>query len=245
MTRESQIYERLGPHPRLVKIVDWDPEECALIMEYMPNGCLQAYLRAHNDEIRLTQRLQWVREATEGLQLLHAADVVHCDLQPKNFLLDADLGLKIADFGSCSLEGSEPTGVAGPRFLAPDFQWCTPPTVQQDLYSLGGTIYSIMTGQDPFHELPSNEVKALYEADTFPDVTGIPCGHIIECCWRYKVASAQEIHDFIQDMETKVLCKTMIISLRLMLMNERSGTTLRSQPRECSNQAAKFQNRFE
>ena len=44
MTTESEIYKKLGPHPRLVKIIDWDPKECVLTIEYMPNGCLKDYL---------------------------------------------------------------------------------------------------------------------------------------------------------------------------------------------------------
>ena len=236
ITTESQIYERLGPHPRLVRFINFDPEECVLTMEYMPNGCLKDYLRAHNDTIPLTQRLRWAREAAEGLQLLHAANVLHCDVEPKNFLLDADMGLKIADFSGSSLEGSLASACVGKRFLPPGFDWQGPPTVQDDLYSLGGTIYCIMTGQYPFEELPSDEVEKLYETHKFPDVTGTPWGHIVECCWRCEVSSAQEVHDFIRDMETKLLCMTTTISLRLMLMNDSDGTVLRSPCR--SNQLA-------
>ena len=72
------------------------------------------------------------------------------------------------------------------------------PTVQDDLYGFGSTIYSIMTGQYPFQELPSNEVEKLYKAHKFPDVTGIPCREIIERCWRCGFISAQEIYDLIQ-----------------------------------------------
>src|SRR5437762_9967057 len=106
MATEGQIYEKLGPHLRLVKIINWDPEECVLTMEYLPNGSLKDYLLAHN-KISMIQRLRWVGEAAEGLQLLHSANVIHCDVEPKNFLLDADLGLNIADFSGSSLEGSQ------------------------------------------------------------------------------------------------------------------------------------------
>ena len=106
ITIENEIYRKLGPHPRLIRIVGWDPEDCVLNMEYMPNGNLQTFLIG-NDTVAETQRLQWVQEAAEGVQLLHDADVLHCDINPKNFLLDAHLGLKIANFGGSSLEGSK------------------------------------------------------------------------------------------------------------------------------------------
>jgi serine/threonine protein kinase len=113
MTIESEIYKKLGPHSRLLKIIDWNPEECVLTMEYMPNGCLKDYLSTYNDKIPIRQRLQWAREAAEGLQLLHSANVIHCDVEPRNFLLDAELSLKIADFSGSSLEGSQASAELG------------------------------------------------------------------------------------------------------------------------------------
>lgn len=121
MTTEANIYKRLGPHPRLVKMIDWNPDDCCLTMEYMSNGCLKDYLRAHNEEISTLQRLQWIQEAAEGLQLLHSANIIHCDVEPKNFLLDADLGLRIADFSGSSLDGLQALACAGTRFEPPGF----------------------------------------------------------------------------------------------------------------------------
>jgi serine/threonine protein kinase len=67
ITTEFQIYTTLGAHPRLVEIIDWDPKECVLTMEYMSNGSLKDFILAKNDSISLPQRLQWAREAAEGL----------------------------------------------------------------------------------------------------------------------------------------------------------------------------------
>ncbi|KAH6715967.1 kinase-like domain-containing protein [Leptodontidium sp. MPI-SDFR-AT-0119] len=198
MRTENQIYKRLGPHPRLVRMINWDPDECSLTMEYMSNGCLQDYLLAHNDKISTTQRLQWILEAAEGLQLSHSANILHCDVEPKNFLLDADLGLRIADFSGSSFEGSHASACASMRFLPPEFNLHRMPTVEDDLYGFGSTIYSIMAGQYPFQELPSDEVEGLCKDHEFPDVTGIPCGEIIERCRRCGFVSAQEIYDIIQ-----------------------------------------------
>jgi len=209
MTTEANIYKRLGPHPRLVKMIDWNPDDCSLTMEYMPNGCLKDYLRAHNEEISTFQRLRWIQEAAEGLQLLHSANIMHCDVEPKNFLLDADLGLRIADFSGSSLDGSQASACAGTRFEPPGFDWRCAPTVKDDLFSLGSTIYTIITGQYPFQELPSDEVIERYKAHEFPDVTGITCGEIIDRCWRCEVDSAQDIYDFIQ-AEIKLPCKSQI-----------------------------------
>ncbi|KAI9746685.1 MAG: hypothetical protein M1818_000399 [Claussenomyces sp. TS43310] len=198
---ENRIYKRLGNHDRLVKVIAWDPEECALTMEYMPNGCLKDYLRAHNHSISVAQRFRWAQEAAMGLQLLHSVNVVHCDVEPRNFLLDADLALKIADFSGSSLEGSPASACPGTRFLPPDFDWSSEPTAQDDLFGLGSTIYTIMTGRYPFQNLGSDKVQKLYMARKFPDVREIPCAEIIQRCWRSEFSSAQDVYNCIPTME--------------------------------------------
>ncbi|KAH6721164.1 spindle assembly checkpoint kinase [Leptodontidium sp. MPI-SDFR-AT-0119] len=199
LTVESHIYKRLGSHPRLIQIIAWHPKECSLIMEYMPNGCLKDYLLANNEKVTTAQRLRWAQEAAEGLQLLHAANVIHCDVEPKNFLLDADLSLKIADFSGSSLDGSNASACAGTRFLPPSFDWRSPPTIQNDLFGLGSTIYTIMTGRYPFQEVSSREVERLYAAQDFPDVTHTLCGAAIQRCWLFEIGSAQEVYNLIKE----------------------------------------------
>jgi serine/threonine protein kinase len=193
ITTESQIYARLGAHSRLVKVIGWDPKECVLTMEYMSNGNLKDFIPANNDSISPPQRFQWAREAAEGLQLLHAADVIHCDVEPKNFLLDTYLNLKIADFGGSSLNGSQAAACAKERFSPPDFDWRSQPVKQDDLFGLGSLIYFIMAGQYPFPELASEEVQAKYKAHEFPDVESIKCRDIIKRCWHLEAGSAKEI----------------------------------------------------
>jgi serine/threonine protein kinase len=199
ITIENEIYEKLGPHPRLIRIVSWDPENCVLNMEYLPNGNLQTFL-TENDAVAETQRLRWVQEAAEGVQLLHDASVLHCDINPKNFLLDAHLGLKIADFGGSSLNCSKPSACSGKRFSVPDRCWRDPPTVEDDLFALGTTIYFIMACQLPFPGLSEEEVEECYRNHNFPDTSKIVCGQLIKRCWSSEIASAREIYESMQSI---------------------------------------------
>jgi serine/threonine protein kinase len=146
-----------------VKVTSWDPIDRELTMEYMPNGRLKDHLLANNDSMPITQCLQWVLEAAEGLQLLHSAKIVHCDVKPKKSLLDANLGLRIAEFSGASLDSLKASACARIRFIPHYLDWRRPATVQNDLLGLGSTIYSIMAGHYPFQELPSNEATELYD----------------------------------------------------------------------------------
>lgn len=120
---EAQIYQRLGEHPRLVELKGWDPEACTLTLKYMPNGTLEEYIKSYHGQISPAERLRWTAQAAEGLQFLHSAGVIHCDVGPHNLLLDADLSLKIADFSGSSLDGSRAMVCPGIRYTLPDPNW--------------------------------------------------------------------------------------------------------------------------
>ncbi|KAJ0162037.1 Cytoplasmic tyrosine-protein kinase BMX [Colletotrichum tanaceti] len=197
MLTEARVYQRLGRHPRLVALLDWDPEHYTLTLEYMPNGSLRDYLKADPNGISAVQRLTWAKEAAEGVQLLHSANVIHCDVGPRNFLVGGDLGLRIADFSGSSLDGSRASACPGIRFTRPGFDWRTAPRVQDDIFSLGSTIYTLIMGQEPFRELDSDEVETRYAAHTFPDVTDQPCSDIVQACWEGSISSAQEVVDLL------------------------------------------------
>ncbi|KAK2745863.1 hexose transporter hxt1 [Myotisia sp. PD_48] len=201
MELEARVYETIGQHPRVPKILSWDPESRCLTMEHLHNGNLREYLREHNQEITLQLRLRWSRQATEGLIVLHTIDIIHCDISPRNFLLDLDLNLKICDFGGASLRGAEPSATPDTRFRHPAYDFNAPPTFRDDIFSLGSLIYFIMTGSSPHEEVPSDAVESLYQAQEYPDVTHIICGSIISQCWHRETLTAQEVHAYLENVK--------------------------------------------
>lgn len=203
MRLEARIYDAIGVHPRIPRIVSWDPETCCLTMEYLENGTLKDYITTKSAGLTPQLRQRWARQASEGLSALHAAGVIHCDISPRNFLLDGDLHLKIADFGGSSLAGSAPSAVAGTRFRYPISDWDAPARFEEDIFGLGSLIYFIMTDTYPYKDIPSNEVEELYGSRTFPDVAEIACGDIITRCWGMQV-SAAEVHAYFEARDGKM-----------------------------------------
>lgn len=202
MRLEALIYKKIGSHRCVPRITAWDSETCSLTMEYMANGNLRDYVRKHNETIPISLRQQWARQAADGLSAVHSAGAVHCDLSPRNFLLTDELDLKISDFGGGSLSNSTPSAICGPRFLPPGFDEDAPPSAQDDIFSLGSTIYFIMTGKYPFEEAQSDEVEKLYEANSFPDVTNIVEGDIIKGCWHKDIDTARKVFDYLEALES-------------------------------------------
>ncbi|QYS96197.1 Protein kinase domain-containing protein [Trichoderma simmonsii] len=199
LTTEAKIYQMLAEHPRLVKIRNWDSAEHTMVMEFMPYGTLKQYIENHYEGVSRPLQLQWARQAAEGLQLLHAFDILHCDVGPHNFLLDASLNLKIADFSGSSINGSYASVCPGSRYRAPDPEWRPgkPPSSNEDLFALGSVLYFIFTGKVPFSELEEDEVARKYKAGVFPDLSEVLCSDIITLCWQQRAGSAQQIYEAI------------------------------------------------
>jgi serine/threonine protein kinase len=195
---EASVYRRLGRHKRLVGLVSHSRD--GLVLEYMEKGDLKVYLEAHNSSpIPMSLKLKWAYQAAEAVKLLHDHSIIHCDIKPRNFLLDAALDLKIIDFSGSSINGSKPTSGEGTRFYLPR-HWRQPPTIATDLFALGSTLYEIFQGSSPYKEIPSDEVERLFKAKKFPSVSAIPCGQIIKQCWLSQVESAQQVRGFIDNM---------------------------------------------
>lgn len=196
IAKEASIYHRLGLYERLVRILGHSRD--SLILEYMKNGDLKTYLQAQNS-IPVRLKLKWAHQIAQAVCLLHSNGILHCDIKPRNFLLDATLNIKIIDFSGSSLDGSKPASGEGTRFYLPR-HWRDPPTVATDLFALGSTLYEVFQRTSPYEEIPSDQVEENFKRNEFPDVSTIPCGQIIKQCWLSQVDSAEHVQAFMRDI---------------------------------------------
>lgn len=195
---EADIYKMIGPHPRVPRVYGYDPETYCLTLEYLPNGDLETYIRRHGDSISSRRRYRWIRQAAEAVRLLHALGIIHSDIHPRNFLLDAHLNLKIADFAGAMLVsdyGDPPSGYPSGYFRHPEHEEY--PDFVNDVFGLGSLIYFIETGRYPFEDeaVDSSEAQNRFREDNFPDTSGLVCGDIIEECWVWTTQSDLEPTD--------------------------------------------------
>jgi serine/threonine protein kinase len=194
MMIEAEIYRRIGACQYIPRLIHWDPESCCLTLEYLDKGDLATYMR-ENPQIPADIRQRWILQAAAAVKALHAVDVIHCDLTPRNFLLNSALDLHIADFAGSSVAGSAPTIVAGPRFQPPGWSWGRPVQKTDDIFALGSVMYFIMTGEEPFDDRPEEDVEKLFRDAVFPDVSQLASGAVILGCWNGTLVTAEDVID--------------------------------------------------
>ena len=153
--REAESAGRLN-HPNIIAIYDTgeDANVAYLAMEYFEGKALNGY--AHADNLLPPK---WVLELTaraaEALHYAHGQNVVHRDIKPANLMYDAASDtFKITDFGIARLTDTSrtKTGIilGTPSFMSPEQLAASAVTGSSDLYSLGITMYQMLTGTTPF-----------------------------------------------------------------------------------------------
>src|SRR5262249_34924831 len=101
-------------------------------------------------------------DACKGVGAAHAAGLIHRDIKPANFMRATDGSIKVADFGLAKTAADADrhftrTGmvVGTPFYMSPEQCEAKPLDHRSDLYALGATYYSLLTGKSPFHETDS------------------------------------------------------------------------------------------
>lgn len=118
-----------------------------------------------HDDVPLQIRRKWMTQAAEALMFIHSKGIIHYDIHPKNFLLDEQLNVQLCDFAG-SLFGSLD---GGPWKAHDSFSQEIGGTllinIKSDLFAFGSTMYYIMTGREPYEDLPDDEVAAKFERE--------------------------------------------------------------------------------
>jgi serine/threonine-protein kinase len=144
-------------HPNIVTLYDIDEVRARpyLAMEYVDGPSLHTLLRRRGP-LPPSRALSILWNVALALGHAHSAGIVHCDIKPGNILLDARGTAKVTDFGlSQALNRAQRSKFEGmvvgtPHYISPEQVLAERPDQRSDLYSLGATLFEMLTGQSPF-----------------------------------------------------------------------------------------------
>jgi len=151
---EASLAGKLN-HPHIVDIFDAvvEPDRSYLVMEYVPGTTLEA----HADPATLLPMgkvVEIVFKCVRALEYACRHGVIHRDIKPGNILLSESGETKVSDFGASFqqklLDTTQISAVGSPAYMSPEQIRMEELTHQTDIYSLGVTMYRLLTGRLPF-----------------------------------------------------------------------------------------------
>lgn len=153
--REANLTAKLD-HPNIVRIYSRGQDESGrpyILMELLTGESLQQ--RLARGTLPDTIAINIAKQILSGLAAAHAKDIIHRDLKPANIFLTANGLVKILDFGIAkALGSSQMTGVGlkigTPEYMSPEQASGVTADKRSDLYSVGITLFEMVTGNVPF-----------------------------------------------------------------------------------------------
>lgn len=176
---EAHAMARLD-HPNVVRVYDVGQAGALpyIAMEYVEGGSLDVWL-VQNGRMPPRQAIRALQQVCAGLDAAHAEGIIHRDVKPQNVLVDRKGICKVTDFGIARIDDAEiahtregaSMGTEG--FMAPE-QRTDAATADRraDVYSLGATLFALMTGAervvDLFASVPGDLTEAGVPAPLVP-----------------------------------------------------------------------------
>jgi serine/threonine protein kinase len=202
-------------HPNIVRVLHVELAEGVwyMAMEYVDGGNLELRISRLGplDPIRALKHTQTIADA---LDHAHRIKVIHRDVKPQNLLETRTGVLKLADFGLAALrqqaENFEQTGkpmrlVGTPQYSPPEIWRGEQASHLCDIYSLGATLFFMVTGRPPFTGKTVRELRTahLSQQVSIPNEVPIPVADIIVRTMakdpRERPVSAKALHEDILD----------------------------------------------
>src|SRR5262249_44777228 len=152
-TREIRVLASLN-HPNIAALhtAFRQGEHLLMVMEFVEGQTLHARLR--ESALSFEQSNDYVAQVLSALVYAHAQGVIHRDIKPSNIMITANNRVKLLDFG-LALDAFQP-GLTAPGWVMGSLHYMSPEQVmakkvdaRSDLYSLGATLYELLTGKVP------------------------------------------------------------------------------------------------
>ncbi|MBN2248699.1 MAG: Stk1 family PASTA domain-containing Ser/Thr kinase [Coriobacteriia bacterium] len=152
--QEAQAAANLS-HPNIVNMYDWgrDGETYYIVMEYVKGTDLKS-LVSQQGPMDPRKAAEYAAQICSALAVAHGYDIIHRDIKPHNIVLTPDGTIKVMDFGIARAGNTTMTqtgSVLGTaQYISPEQAQGRQLSPASDLYSLGVTLYEMVTGRPPF-----------------------------------------------------------------------------------------------
>ncbi|XP_055740586.1 ephrin type-A receptor 7 isoform X10 [Salvelinus fontinalis] len=193
---ESSIMGQFD-HPNVVHLegVVTRGKPVMIVIEYMENGSLDAFLRKHDGQFTVIQLVGMLRGIAAGMRYLSDMGYVHRDLAARNVLVNSNLVCKVSDFGLSRVIDDDPEAVYTTTGGKIPVRWTAMEAIQyrkftsaSDVWSYGIVMWEVMSyGERPYWDMSNQDViKAIEEGYRLPAPMDCPPGlhQLMLDCWQ-------------------------------------------------------------
>lgn len=170
-------------HPNIVQVFDFDHDGDLyyMVQELLPGETLQQRLRRLNEMSRrmpAAEAIEYALNICDAVGYAHLRGMIHRDIKPANIMLDTQGQAVLMDFGIVKIAGAEghtATGalVGTALYLPPEVIRGEVPDARSDLYSLGVTMYEMVSGRPPFEADSAMTLMMQHLQEPVPDLRGL------------------------------------------------------------------------
>ena len=151
-----------------------------LIMEYLKGEPLDFFIKNVSGPIQESRAIDIFIQVLEGIEYIHQKNIIHRDIKPSNIIIDSNDKIKLLDFGIAKNNQNNPNltivgnGVGGtPMYMSPEHVSNEPITIKSDIYSLGVTLWQMLTGVAPYEGMSIGSIYGKIEAASLKDIQSV------------------------------------------------------------------------
>lgn len=213
-------------HPNIVSVMNagiLPDDRPYLVMEYLRGVDLESLVRA-SGPLTWSVACSAVAAASDGLQHAHERQLVHRDIKPSNLFQTSDGTIKVLDFGLAFLrrEDVDAGGLSESGLILGTVDFMSPEQARHaryadqrsDIYSLGCTLYWLMTGRRMYRGESPLDVLVAHRDQTVPDLTAVVPGAPAGLNDIFQRMVAKHPHDRFQSMsELAAALKRLVLNI--------------------------------
>ncbi|XP_047674878.1 ephrin type-A receptor 7 isoform X5 [Tachysurus fulvidraco] len=204
-------------HPNVVHLegVVTRGKPVMIVIEYMENGALDAFLRKHDGQFTVIQLVGMLRGIAAGMRYLSDMGYVHRDLAARNILVNSNLVCKVSDFGLSRVIDDDPEAVYTTTGGKIPVRWTAMEAIQyrkftsaSDVWSYGIVMWEVMSyGERPYWDMSNQDViKAIEEGYRLPAPMDCPPGlhQLMLDCWQKERADRPKFDQIVAILDKMI-----------------------------------------
>jgi len=172
-------------HPNIIQVYDFnhddENEAYYMVLEFVPGETVQQHLERLNEDNRKlssTKALEYMADICDAVGYAHQRGMIHRDIKPANLMLSVTGQAILMDFGIAKIVGGQrhtATGavVGTAMYMSPEQIKGENPDNRSDIYSLGVTLFEMVSGQPPFKADSAMTLMMMHVNDPVPDLKSL------------------------------------------------------------------------